>query len=90
MGLFTEIWRGRWRRTVTHLIGGRKVINSVLGMLNQRHLVRYASRSVQRVGYKNMKPNREIRARHIDLSVIREKLVIGVIGVDENCPGRKY
>lgn len=36
-----------------------------------------------------MKLNREVRTRDLDVGVIREELVIGVIGVDENCSGRK-
>lgn len=48
-------------------------MSSVLGMLNQRYLVRYANRSVQRVGYKNLKPKGEVRARDI---VISKQLVL--------------
>lgn len=58
-----------------------RAVSSVLGMLDQRYLRRYADRSVQRVGYKNMKLNREVRARDID-GVIREEPIIEVIGVE--------
>ena len=67
-------------------MGGQKAISSVLGMLNQRYLVRYANRGVQRVGYKNLKPKGEVRARDI---VISKQLVTEAMGVDEHCPGRK-
>lgn len=59
-----------------------RAVSSVLGMLDRRYLRRYADRSVQRVGYKNMKLNREVRARDIDVGVIREELIIEVIGVE--------
>lgn len=58
------------RERVTNLMGGWKGISSVLGILNQRYLVRHAGRSVQRFGYKNLKPNREVRARDTDFGVI--------------------
>lgn len=60
--LFTEVRRSGWRGIVLNLMEGQKVVSSALGMLNQRYLVRSANRSVQRVGYENLKPKREAGA----------------------------
>lgn len=46
-------------------------------------------RSVQRVGYKNLKFSRDVSVRYIDFGVINKQLVIEVTEVDESCRGRK-
>lgn len=87
MELFTEVKRNGWKVRVINVMGAQKVLSSVSGMLNQRYLVRSANRSVQRVGYENLKPKGEVRARD---TVMGKQLVIEAMGVDEHCPGSKH